>query len=126
MKQVFLSILFLYCCVAFGQNKQKKTLKFDNLEIVRNDIPYDSKDLFIFNFTNKTGKTVTVTEVKTSCGCTAAEKPAEPINKNKQGKISVSYDTKRVGVFTKTITVVTDQTEPIILTIKGNVLPEKP
>jgi hypothetical protein len=36
----------------------------------------------------------------------------------------VKYDTKRVGQFTKTITVSSNVSEPIILTIKGSVLPE--
>ena len=37
----------------------------------------------------------------------------------------MNYDTKRVGQFTKTITVTTNaSTEPIILTITGKVLPK--
>ena len=39
-------------------------------------------------------------------------------------EIAVKYDTKRVGGFTKTITVTTNVGEPIVLTIKGTVLPE--
>lgn len=36
----------------------------------------------------------------------------------------MKYDTKRVGAFTKTITITSNVSEPIILTIKGTVLPE--
>ena len=60
--------------------------------------------------------------MQTSCGCTAAEKPTEPIKKGKKGAIKVTYDTKRVGAFTKTITVFSDGGDPIVLTIKGSVL----
>jgi hypothetical protein len=74
---------------------------------------------------NKSGKPLKITNVQTSCGCTTAEKPENAIPKNKKGKISVSYDTKRVGEFVKTITVSSDQTEPVVLTIRGIVLPEK-
>lgn len=124
--KAFLILVFLVVGqFAFSQETSKKILKFDQVEIIRNDIPYDSKDLFIFSFVNKTGKTVTVTNVQTSCGCTAAEKPQNPIKKNKKGKISVSYDTKRVGEFVKTITVTSDQAPPVVLTIRGNVLPQK-
>jgi hypothetical protein len=129
MKPLF---CFLSFFVIFGLNAQvsaptKKTnqLKFDKVEIIRNEIPYDSKELFVFTFVNKSGKPLKITNVQTSCGCTTAEKPENAIPKNKKGKISVSYDTKRVGEFVKTITVSSDQTEPVVLTIRGIVLPEK-
>jgi len=129
MKHLFCLLSFL---VIFGLNAQvststKKTnqLKFDKVEIIRNEIPYDSKELFVFTFVNKSGKPLKITNVQTSCGCTTAEKPENAIPNNKKGKISVSYDTKRVGEFVKTITVSSDQTEPVVLTIRGIVLPEK-
>ncbi|MFM7596056.1 MAG: DUF1573 domain-containing protein [Flavobacteriales bacterium] len=120
----FISIILLIG-VAYGQQASKKILLFDVVEIKRVDIPYDSQENFTFNFTNKTGQAVTITNVQTSCGCTTAEKPENPIKKNKRGKISVSYDTKRVGEFVKTITVTSDKAPPVVLTIRGNVLPQK-
>jgi len=126
MKSILFVIAVLFSTATFSQTSTKKALKFDNVEIVRNDIPYDAKEMFVFNFTNKTGQTVTVTNVQTSCGCTAAEKPENPIKKNKKGKISVTYDTKRVGEFVKTITVTSDHAPAVVLTIRGNVLPQKP
>ena len=95
------------------------------MEIERKDISYDAKELFEFKFTNATGETVTITNVQTSCGCTTAEKPENPIKKKKSGTISVSYDTKRVGEFVKSITVTSDKAPPVVLTIRGNVLPQK-
>ncbi len=68
-----------------------------------------------------------ITDVRASCGCTTPQKPTEAVQKGKSDKIVVKYDTKRVGEFTKTITVTTNvSTEPIILTIKGKVLPQTP
>lgn len=120
----FISMILLIG-IAYGQQASKKILLFDVVEIKRVDIPYDSQENFTFNFTNKTGQAVTITNVQTSCGCTTAEKPENPIKKNKRGKISVSYDTKRVGEFVKTITVTSDKAPPVVLTIRGNVLPQK-
>lgn len=122
----FLLFFFITSFVSFGrtQSKPKTALVFETYEINREDIPYDSKEPFVFVFTNKSKKPITINEVKTSCGCTAAEKPQGPINKNKKARISVTYDTKRVGIFTKTITVFPEGQEPITLTIKGNVMPE--
>jgi len=104
--------------------KQKKGVTFKTIEINRADIPYDSQEPFVFEFKNTGSTPLIITNVQTSCGCTTAEKPTEPIAKGKSSKIVVKYDTKRVGNFTKTITVTTNSpTEPtILLTIKGNVL----
>jgi hypothetical protein len=105
----------------------KPTVEFKTMTIERADIPYDSQEQFVFEFKNNGSTPVIITNVQTSCGCTKAEQPTEPVAKKKTGKIAVKYDTKRVGNFTKTITVTTNvSTEPIILTIKGNVLAADP
>ncbi len=130
MKILFL--LLITCCVSMaqGQNSKptgyvKKGLKFTTTEIARGDIEYGSKDLFIFEFVNKANRPAIINDVQTSCGCTTAEKPMGEIKKRGKGKISVSYDTYRVGLFTKTITVSSTVGLPVVLTISGNVLPEK-
>lgn len=131
MKHFILAFALIIVGSVFSQNSEKTPkptkpqLKFTTLEIVRDSIPYDSKDLFIFEFKNNSKKPATIQGVQTSCGCTAAEKPTEPVKPGKKSKISVSYDTKRVGPFTKTITVTSDVSEPIVLTIRGTVLPQK-
>ena len=131
MKHFILSFALIIVGSVFSQNSEKTPkpakpmLKFTTLEIVRDSIPYDSKDLFIFEFKSNSKKPATIQGVQTSCGCTAAEKPTEPVKPGKKSKISVSYDTKRVGPFTKTITVTSDVSEPIVLTIRGTVLPQK-
>ncbi|MEY4288409.1 MAG: hypothetical protein RLZZ30_497 [Bacteroidota bacterium] len=127
MKYALLTFAFLFVGFAQAQQDQKATkpasgLKFTSTEIVRENIPYDSKDMFVFEFKNTSKKSITVSNVQTSCGCTAAEKPSEPIKKGKKGVIKVTYDTKRVGAFTKTITVFSDGGDPVVLTIRGTVL----
>lgn len=105
--------------------KQKAPITFKTLVIERNGITYGADETFTFEFKN-TGKTpIIVTNVGTSCGCTTAQKPEEPVKPGKTGVIVVKYDTKRVGNFTKDINVTTNvQTEPIKLQIKGSVNPE--
>jgi hypothetical protein len=104
----------------------KKGLEFKKMEIVRENIPYGTDDMFVFEFKNESKQDALITGVQTSCGCTTANKPEEPVKPGKSSSISVKYDTKRVGQFTKTITVSSNVSEPIILTIKGSVLPETP
>ncbi|MBO7652065.1 MAG: DUF1573 domain-containing protein [Bacteroidales bacterium] len=77
----------------------------------------------VFSFKNVTKKPVTLTNVKTSCGCTAADWPKEPIAKKKKGSIKVKYDSNRVGKFTKTIKVFIEGNEnPIQLEIRGTIV----
>jgi hypothetical protein len=131
MRQTFILIALLFSQLVLSQisqNPEKSAnpiLLFKTLEIERDSIPYGSKDLFVFEFENDSKKPVTIQNVQTSCGCTAAEKPTEPIEPGKKSKISVSYDTTRIGSFTKTITVSSDISDPIVLTIRGSVLPKK-
>ena len=103
---------------------KKKGLTFTKLEIVRDAIPYGSDELFSFEFKNDSKTPAIIQGVQTSCGCTTANKPEAPIKPGKKSEISVKYDTKRVGQFTKTITITSNVSEPITLTIRGNVLPE--
>ena len=130
MKILFLILITFCVSMAQGQKSKptgyvKKGLKFTTTEIARGDIEDGSKDLFIFEFVNKANSPAIINDVQTSCGCTTAEKPMGEIKKRGKGKISVSYDTYRVGLFTKTITVSSTVGLPVVLTISGNVLPEK-
>jgi len=105
---------------------KKAPVEFKTLLIEINDIPYGTDTSFVFEFKNNGKEPVMITEARPSCGCTTPEKPTEPLKKGKTEKLVVKYDTKRIGGFTKTITVTTNvSTEPIILTIKGTVLPQK-
>ena len=103
---------------------KKKGLTFTKLEIVRDAIPYGSDELFSFEFKNDSKTPAIIQGVQTSCGCTTANKPEAPIKPGKKSEISVKYDTKSVGQFTKTITITSNVSEPITLTIRGTVLPE--
>jgi|TARA_R110000737_G_scaffold117240_3_gene149965 hypothetical protein len=104
--------------------KEVKPVTFTNMVIERKDIAKGTDDMFSFEFKNTGNTPVLIQNVQTSCGCTTASKPEAPIAPGKKSEISVKYDTNRVGAFEKTITVTTNVGEPIVLTIKGNVLGE--
>jgi len=102
---------------------QTSSIEFKTMLIERPDIAYDSKEPFIFEFTNTGAEPLLITDAHATCGCTTPEKPTGPIAKGESSRLVVNYDTKRVGPFTKTVTVSTNTSEPVVLTIKGNVLP---
>jgi hypothetical protein len=79
-----------------------------------------------FTFTNNGNAPLIISNAQGSCGCTVPSIPREPILPGKSSSIGVSYDTNRVGAFTKTVTVTSNAAgQPSkVLTIKGTVTAE--
>lgn len=89
-------------------------------------IPYASAATFDFKFTNTGKEPLIISGARGSCGCTVPKWSKEPILKGQTGNINVSYDTKRVGPFTKTVTVNSNAKTPVkVITIKGSVLSQE-
>jgi hypothetical protein len=76
-----------------------------------------------FAFTNRTDRVVTITEVETSCGCTAASLAKKTYAPGEKGRLDVTFDAKgTAGPQHKTIYVRTDDApESAALTLKVNV-----
>jgi hypothetical protein len=73
-----------------------------------------------FKFKNTGKEPLVISNARGSCGCTVPTWPKEPILKGQTGSIKVHYDTKRVGAFTKTVTLNSNaKTDTKVLTIKG-------
>lgn len=136
MKNLFvLTICFLMATsISLAQTEKKEEAqpvnkKAPEITFVKNlhdfgEIPNKGDGTYEFEFKNTGKEPLTITNVRTSCGCTTPFWPKEPINKGKTGVIKVKYDTKRVGNFTKTITVTSNaKNSTEVLTIKGKVLP---
>lgn len=87
----------------------------------------DGSVTYKFDFTNKGKAPLVVSKVQASCGCTTPAWSKEPIEAGKKGAITVTYNTLgRPGVFTKTITVYSnDSIAQVVLIIKGEVIPMK-
>jgi hypothetical protein len=75
-----------------------------------------------FTVKNNGSAPLIITAARSSCGCTVAEFTKEPIKPNETGIVKATYNSARVGVFTKTVTVTFDGiTQAEVLTIKGEV-----
>lgn len=111
-------------------NKPEKTLRSGNLVFKSLDydfgkVEYASDKKGVFEFKNVSKKPAKITNVQTFCGCTGADWPREEIKKKSKGKIIISYDTKRVGKFNKSVMVyIEGATEPLQLRISGEVMPQ--
>jgi len=73
-----------------------------------------------FTFKNTGKEPLIIANAQGSCGCTVPQWPKEPIAPGASAAIKVTYDTKRVGAFTKTVTITSNaQTSSKTITIKG-------
>lgn len=79
-----------------------------------------------FKFTNTGKEPLILSNVRSSCGCTVPTWPRQPILPGQSEVIKVKYDTKRVGMINKSITVYSNgKVSPISLKIKGKILASK-
>ncbi|MCT4664894.1 MAG: DUF1573 domain-containing protein [Flavobacteriales bacterium] len=103
--------------------KLEGVFSFEKETIDYGTIKQNSEGKRSFEFTNKGNQPILIANIKKSCGCTVTEKPTEPILPGEKGLIKVSYDTKRLGKFSKTITVISNASEPRkFLKIQGNIV----
>ena len=95
---------------------QEKTLDYGTIKQNANGVR-------VFTFKNVGQAPIIITKVKASCGCTVPTKPTKAIMPGETAVIKVSYDTKRLGAFSKTITVSSNANQKqYILHIKGTVV----
>ena len=126
MKFKVLSIITLFICfLTFSQEKKAK-IKFEENLIDYGEVEYDSDGKRTFKFTNIGEAPLVFNRISSSCGCTVPKKPDKPIKPGESAEIEVEYDTKRIGVFIKAISVSSNAINSnVVLTIKGEVLEEE-
>jgi hypothetical protein len=113
----FTSILVLFL-ISFSINAQE--FKFESETIDYGKIDKGANGERIFTFTNIGDQPIIIKNIQSSCGCTVPKKPEKPIMPGEKGEIKVSYDTKRVGGFSKSITIFSNATEATkVIRIKG-------
>jgi len=109
-----LVVLFL----SFSLNAQEFKFKEEVIDYGKIDKGSDGAKVFIFK--NIGDQPIIIKKIQSSCGCTVPKKPEKPIMPGEDGEIKVSYDTKRVGGFSKSITILSNAKNPRkIIRIKG-------
>ena len=123
--KIFSIITFLIFSFSFCQEK-KAEIKFDQKIIDYGAVEYNSDGKRIFKFTNVGEAPLVFNRISSSCGCTVPKRPEKPVKPGESGEIEVEYDTKRVGVFIKAVTINSNAINSnIVLRIKGEVLEEE-
>lgn len=123
-----LSIILLSMLIGGVLFAQSPMISFDNSNHDFKSIKeQDGLATVIFQFKNTGNSPLIVNRVQASCGCTTPTFTKEPVMPGKTGKITVSYNPlNRPGTFVKSISVFSNvsATDPVILTIKGEVIPK--
>ena len=113
-----LGTLLLVLCATLTINSQE--FKFEQETIDYGKIIKGSEGERTFVFINVGDAPLIIQSIKSSCGCTVPKKPEAPIMPGEKGEIKVSYDTKRIGGFSKQITILSNAiTARKIVKIKG-------
>ncbi|TYP98774.1 uncharacterized protein DUF1573 [Tenacibaculum adriaticum] len=110
----FIAVCFITLTVSAQE------FKFDSELIDYGKIAQGSEGKRAFVFTNVGDAPLIIKDIKSTCGCTVPTKPEKPIMPGEKGQIEVSYDTKRIGGFSKAITIYSNaKEERKMLKIKG-------
>jgi hypothetical protein len=96
---------------------------FDSTVITRNYNKGGDCSNMQFYYTNTGNIPLIINECHTSSGCIVATYQREPILPNQKGIIKVHYDTNRVGRYSKSITINSNdiRNAPIVLQVNGEV-----
>ena len=126
MKNSALTFITLFISFfIFSQEKQAE-IKFEVTTIDYGEVEFESDGKRVFKFKNVGTAPLIFKRISSACGCTIPKKPDKPIEPGDSGEIEVEYDTKRVGIFMKAISVVSNsKNSSIVLRIKGEVLEEE-
>ncbi|MFP4846920.1 DUF1573 domain-containing protein [Winogradskyella sp. PE311] len=135
MKRTFNMVILLVFTLSFFNaapteyettDTKMAILKFKTEIVDYGTIVQNSDGMRIFSFTNTGDAPLLITKVKTTCGCTVPSYSKAPIMPGESGVLNIKYDTKRLGSFTKTITVTSNaEGGNKILKIKGNIVTSK-
>jgi ABC-type transport system substrate-binding protein len=97
-------------------------MTFEKTEIDYGTIAQGADPLRRFKFKNTGTEPLVIKNARGSCGCTVPSFKKEPIAPGETSEIEVRYDTQRVGDFSKSVTIETNEGEQArVLMIKGHV-----
>jgi len=134
MRISLLAIVLFFTLTIVAQTEETPIITFENLTYDYGTIERNSHGLAEIKFSNTGNSPLIINQVRASCGCTVPSWPKEPIMPGDTGVIEVKYDTRRLGVINRQITINSNAEEPnIVIRLRGSVVdtlddkaPEKP
>lgn len=102
-----------------------QTITTDHEVIDLGNIVYETPSTATFELRNTGNSPLVLNEVHTSCGCTKAQFPRQPIAPGETFTITATYDAQQLGHFMKDIALYSNASDkPFYLSIRGAVVDE--
>jgi len=115
-------VSFSFTSLNANAQSSKPHIAFENTKHDFGTFTQNGDGNWEFKFTNTGKEPLIIQGVRSSCGCTIAKKPTKPILPGETESIKVRYDTRRIGVFHKTITVTSNaDNATVVLEIRGEI-----
>ena len=128
-KAIFTLSLMVAAMIGFNANAQEVGANGPVITVDKDVHDYGTMEQggngeCVFTVTNTGNEPLMISMCKGSCGCTVPTCPVEPISPGATAKITVKYDTNRVGPINKTVTITSNAVnEPSkMVRIKGNIV----
>lgn len=130
-KSILIYLLLIYSVCSFAQTgdgpKNGPIITFAEKSHDFGDLPQGEKVEHVFKFKNTGTQPLIISDVITTCQCTAKQWNKEAVMPGKSGQITVSFDSAgKMGIQNKVITIqsnATNSTERV--SIRINVVPVK-
>ncbi|MEH0157991.1 DUF1573 domain-containing protein [Limibacter armeniacum] len=129
MKKLFFTLLLpLFCIVAAqaqqAENTATSELKFSEKTFDFGDISQGDVVTHVFKFENSGAAPLVLSNVSTTCGCTAPAWPREPIAPGETAEITIKFNSRgKMGKQNKVITINSNASNAVErISITANVL----
>lgn len=124
-RYILLFVLMVASVITFAQTQNGPVINFAEKSRDFGDITQGQKIEHVFTFTNTGNQPLVISDVITTCQCTAKQWSKEPVMPGKTGQITVIFDSAgKMGIQNKVITIqsnAVNSTERV--SIRVNVIP---
>ena len=118
-----MAALLLFTVYAMAQ--KTADIEFEHNMFDMGTVAYGTPAQHTFTFINSGRAPLIISDIKAQCTCTTVEWPKEPVEAGKSGSITVTYDTRKVGMVVKKLTITSNaRTSSKDIAVKINVLNE--
>lgn len=118
MKKLTLSLLLAFPIFASAQ-----TLQVRNTVVDLGQVQFMQPVTATFDVKNVSAAPIEISSMYSGCNCTQVGFPIGTLPAGADFKVSATYDAKQLGHFQRDVAIyVKDQTEPVYVTVKGNVV----
>lgn len=113
----------ILCLATLAAQAQKLTIQKATIDVGKTG--YMVPVTATFELRNKSNKPMNISDLRTDCGCTTVDSPKTTIAAGERFTISLTYDARMLGHFTKQVALYSDATrDPVYLKMKGVVVPD--